>query len=65
MTPAVHDRLLIWGFSAVSVGMLGSMVVWVNPFLEDIRSFIVFDALVPIALIGAVAMAVAKFSERG
>ncbi len=64
MTPLVHDRLLIWGFSLAYLAMLGSLVVWVNPFLEDFRSLIVVTGLLPIGLVGILLVAAAKLSER-
>ncbi len=55
MTPLVHDRGLF---------ALGSLVVWVNPFLEDFRSLIVVTGLLPIGLVGILLVAAAKLRER-
>ncbi len=44
--------------------MLGSLVIWVNPALEEVRGAIILGALLPTARIGVGLMAIAKIGER-
>jgi cytochrome c oxidase subunit IV len=60
----VHDRLLRWGLSLAYLAMLGGLVIWVNPFLEEVRGAIALAALLPAAVIGIGLIAMAKIAER-
>ena len=44
--------------------MLGALVIWVNPFLEEVRVAIILGALLPTVTIGVGLIAIAKVGER-
>jgi hypothetical protein len=44
--------------------MLGGLVIWVNPLLEEVRGAIILGAMLPTATIGVGLITIAKIGER-
>jgi hypothetical protein len=63
MTRAQHHRLIWTGFSLVYGAGVGSLISWTSPFLDGFRFGVIVGFMLPVGVIGAASIAVAKSSE--
>ena len=56
----MHRKLIVWGFSLIYFFGMGSMVCFVNPYMQDYWQSVVGLGLLPLGLIGATCIAMAN-----